>query len=130
MTLHFSWQELDDMADVQTMHMMDTCLIAEPIVTTNSYNLPVETWSWNTADEHECGFDGNPSRELLSQVPDSQVTVRLPIDTEITNRARLRIIERHGRAITLITFAVIGQPRQGPSGLLVWLTKITDGSDG
>jgi hypothetical protein len=129
MTLQFSAQELEDLDVVQTMHMMDTCLIAEPTVTTNVYNLPEESFTWNPARKHACGFDGHPSRELLSQVPDSQAVVRLPIDTTITHRARVRITKRHGRTITPITFAVIGQPRQGPSGLLVWLTKITDGSD-
>lgn len=125
----FSAQELDDLDDVQTMHMMDTCLLAEPTITTNIYNLPEESFNWNTAKKHECGFDGNPSRELLAQVPDSQAVIRLPISITITNRARIRITKRHGRTITAITFAVIGEPRQGPSGLLVWLTKITDGSD-
>lgn len=131
MSLVFSAAELDDMQMVQEGHMMDTCRIAEPAVVEDSYNNPTESWNWTTAVESACGFNGNPGRELLNQVPDSQAVVRIPIETTLTQRARIRVTKRFGRTITPpITFAVIGQPRQGPSGLLVWLTKITDGTDG
>lgn len=129
MSLVFSSGELSDLRATQEAHMMDTCLIAEPTTTTNSYNLPSRSWNWVGATESACGFDASPSKELLDQVPYSEAVVRLPIGTTISNVARVRVTERFGvTESSPITFEVIGAPRQGPSGLLVWLKKVTDGS--
>jgi len=130
MSLTFSAGELDGMRDVQTAHMMDSCLIAEPTSTTNADNVPEDSFNWTNAAQSPCGFNANPSKELLDQVPSSEAVVRLPIDTDISNGARVRVTKRFGETQTApITYGVIGMPRQGPSGLLVWLVKITDGSD-
>ena len=129
--MKFSLGELDDMRMAQEAHMMDTCLIAEPTKTTGGYNLPAESWNWDNAAESDCGFDASPSKELLDQVPTSTAVVRLPIDTVISNQARARVTHRFSiPESSPITYEVIGTPRQGPSGLLVWLKNVTDGSDG
>ena len=128
--MKFSPGELQDMQGVQEAHMMDTCLIAEPAKTTGTYNLQVDGWNWAQAEESDCGFDASPSKELLDQVPSSTAVVRLPIATVISHQARIRITHRFGVSLdTPVTFDVIGTPRQGPSGLLVWLANVTDGSD-
>lgn len=127
----FSPGELDDMRDVQEAHMMDSCLIAEPSVTTDDYNNEVESYNWTAAPQSPCGFDADPKPEVLNQVPMSEVVIRLPHDTEISNRARIRITKRFGeREDNPITYSVVGMPEKGPSGLRVWLKKVTDGSDG
>lgn len=129
MSLIFSAGELSDMMGAQEAHMMDTCLIAEPTVTTNEYNLTSESWNWSAATESICGFDGHPSKELLDQVPFSEAVVRLPKETTISTRARLRITERFGESqVSPVTYEAIGAPRLGPSGLLLWLKQVTDGS--
>ena len=110
--------------------MMDTCLIAEPTKTTNESNLPVAFFDWDEAETSICGLNPNPSQELLDQVPESQAVLRLPIDTVISNEAYIRITKRFDESIDPVTYHVIGTPRQGPSGLLVWLKRVTDGSDG
>lgn len=130
MSLLFSRGELDDMRDVQEAHMMDTCLIAEPTKTTNESNLPVASYDWDEAEQSICGFDPSPSQELLDQVPNSEAVNRMPIDTVISNEAYIRITKRFGETIDPLTYQVIGSPRRGPSGLLVWLVSVTDGSDG
>ncbi len=129
--LHFSDGELDDMANAQEGHMMDSCLIAEPSSTENIYNLPSETYAWNSATQSYCGFNANPGKEVLNQVPDSQAVVRLPIETTVTYRAMIRITKLFGRTIAPITFRVIGQPRpkrvagmaDQSDGWLRWLIK-------
>ena len=130
MSLMFSRGELDDMRDVQESYMMDTCLIAEPTKTTNESNLPVVSFDWEEAEVSICGLNPNPSQELLDQVPESQAVIRLPMDTVISNEAYIRITKRFGESIDAVTYQAIGAPRQGPSGLLLWLKKVTDGSDG
>lgn len=130
MGLMFGRGELNDMRSTQELHMMDSCLIAEPTTSTDSYNLPSKSWNWDNAEQSMCGFNANPSKELLDQVPESQAVCRLPIETVLNHRSRIRITHRFGEAIDAITFDVIGTPRQGPSGLLAWLKKVTDGSDG
>jgi hypothetical protein len=113
----------------QEAHMMDTCLIAEPTSTEDDYNNEVETFTWASAPQEVCGFNGNPSREVLNQVPTSEAIVRVPITRTISNRARVRITKRFGETeASPITYEVVGMPRSGPSGKLVWLKKVTDGS--
>jgi len=129
-SLNFSRGELDGMRDAQEGHMMDTCLIAEPTKTTNESNLPVASYDWTEALESICGFNANPSQELLDQVPNSEAVVRLPVETTISNEAYVRITRRFDESITPMTYQVIGTPRQGPSGLQAWLVSVTDGSDG
>jgi hypothetical protein len=130
MSQAFSRGELIGMRDVQEAHMMDLCLIAEPTISTDADNVPEESFSWPSAVVSQCGFNASPSKELLDQVPSSEAVVRLPIDTEISNGARVRITKRFGETQAApITYGVIGMPKLGPSGLMVWLTKITDGSD-
>lgn len=129
--MKFSSGELQEMQATQDAHMMDTCLIAEPAKTTDNYNLPAKSWNWDEAEELDCGFDASPSKELLDQVPASTAVVRLPIATVVSHQARLRITHRFGVPLdTPITFDVIGTARQGPSGLMVWLSNVTDGTDG
>src|SRR5688500_2029210 len=96
MSLIFSRGELADMRDVQEAHMMDSCLIAEPTITTDADNVPEESFNWNDATQSICGFNASPSKELLDQVPSSEAVVRLPIDTDISNGARVRITKRFG----------------------------------
>ena len=111
--------------------MMDTCLIAEPSKTTDRYNLTVNDWDWDAAEESDCGLNLNPSQELLDQVPTSTAVMRMPLETVISSKARVRVTHRFGVPLqAAITFDVIGTPRPGPSGLMIWLTTVTDGSDG
>jgi hypothetical protein len=131
MVMSFSPSELTDLRDAQQTHMMDTCLICEPTSTNDTYNLPAHTFDWDEAEESPCGLNASPSKELLSQVPNSEAVLRLPIGTTISNLARTRITKRFGETQSSpITYEVIGMPRLGPSGMLVWLKKVTDGSDG
>ncbi len=125
-----SSQELADMRVTQDGAMQDTCLIAEPgTSSTNAYKLPTNTWDWAHATQSECGFDASPSAEVLNQVPTSEVTLRLPVTRTISNRARVRVTKRFGETqASPVTYEVVGMPRLGPSGLLVWLKKVTDGS--
>jgi len=117
------------METTQEAAMMDTCLIAEPTSTPDGYNNPVESWNWSTATEVECGFSASPSREIMRQVPECQATVRLPIGTAASSRARVRISKRFGEVeASPVTYEVIGVPRRGASGLLVLLKQVTDGS--
>lgn len=121
--------ERELMEGTQEAAMMDTCLIAEPSTTEDAYNNPVAAWTWSSATESECGFNPSPSREVMRQVPECDAVLRLPVDTTISAVARVRITKRFGETQSSPrNYEVIGNPRRGASGLLVWLRKVTDGS--
>lgn len=78
-----------------------------------------------------CGFNATAHREVMvdSQVALTDAVVRLPIDTVLSNLDRIRITHRHGVALTdAVDYEILGEPARGPSGLVVLLRLVTDGS--
>jgi hypothetical protein len=111
--------------------MQDTCVILSRSTAGDAYGWPVETWSDGTTTV--CGFDPDPKEEGMdeSQVPRFDAMLRLPLAREslITGSARVKITKRYG--VTLSTqpvYEVVSGPDRGPSGLVVKLEKVTDGS--
>jgi hypothetical protein len=59
----------------------------------------------------------------------TDAVLRLPIDSVVTNVDRVQVTHRYGEMLlTPWTFAVIGMPRRGPSGLLLNLRLVTFGA--
>ena len=118
--------ELTGLQVTQEGHMMDTCVRLVYAAATDAYGIPQPTYT-PAATSLACGF--NPSsREMMNQVPDVEAVLRLPADTVLDNRDRIRITYRFGTAVTNEDYEIAGLPRRGPSGLLVPLKKVTDGS--
>ena len=124
--LPLSAAELATMRATKDDAMMDTCVILRYGSTKNAYNLPDVTYTPD-ASGTACGFEANPSKEVLDQVPMSEARVRLPIGTTLDHKDRIRITHRFSETESSpITFDVVGLTKRGPSGSLVWLKKVTD----
>jgi hypothetical protein len=128
----FSPAELAAMRATQSGAMMDTCLIMRYISgVKDEGNVPVN--AWRTGESVACGFNPAGGREVMeqTQVAIADAQVRLPISTTLDSRDRIKITHRFGEQINQQpTYEVIGLPERGPSGLLLNLRLVTDGSDG
>lgn len=127
--LSFSSTELAGLQTAQQAHMMDTCTVdVYTDAGADAYNNPNPTWV--AGAEQPCGFmttkddEGNEA----GHVPVRDARVRLPISASVTSKDRITITKRHGVAVTAVTYAVVGTPKRGPSGLVVDLELVTDGS--
>lgn len=128
----FSSEELSRMQSTQEDAMQDTCvLLTRSEASTDEYNLPVVEWTESDPISCGLGFE-SPDREEgmdLAEVAMAEPKLRLPIDTDITNVDRVRMTYRFGVALdTALTFELVGNPTRGPSGLVVQLKAVTDGS--
>lgn len=129
--------ELERMQGTQEGAMMDTGIILKFTETnrTDEYGMPVSPFVEGPVTV--CGFDGNPKPEQnapagggnQTQVEVSEARLRLPIDIAIENRDRVRITHRFGVLLEKpIMLELTENPRRGPSGLLVDVRRVTDGS--
>lgn len=124
----FSVDELSLMQTYQEAAMQDTCVIEQYGETTDEYNNPNPFYT--DSDALDCGLEHLNPREVhgTGQVPIIDARLRLPLDTEIDTRDRIRITYRFGVALTTPErYEIIGQPRRGPSGLVIDLKKHTGG---
>lgn len=131
----FDTDELAWMQAAQEDGMMDTCVVLSYADgATDAYGMPVRTWV--ESDEMACGYDGrrHTQQGVPAGTPGAQVEltdgrIRLPIDTVISVLDRIRVTHRFGVELSeAIEYEVIGEPRRGPSGLLVDVRRVT--SDG
>lgn len=125
----FSNTELERMQTAQESAMMDACVPMRYSETRDELNHPVG--SWEDDDEIVCGLDmrGGDERTGDGRVLVSwDAMLRLPIETVLDLRDRIRIIERFGTELeTEIIYQIVAPPQQGPSGLLVKLKKLDPG---
>lgn len=124
-----SADELAAMQETQEAHMMDACYLLRYVAgALDDYGKPTVV-PGNDLVEIPCGYSSK-SREVMddAQVVLTDAVVRLPIDTVIDARDRIQVIRRHGEAIAPQTFEIIGEPQRGPSGLVLNLRLVTDGS--
>lgn len=127
--LAFSSDELAAMQAAQAAHLMDSCTVdAYAAGSADAYGNPSPTWT--AGDEIDCGFRPVRPREVmgLTQVPEHDAELRLAIDTSVNPQDRITITKRHGVAVTNVTYEIVGDPQRGPSGLVLQLKKVVDGS--
>lgn len=107
--------------------MQDTAIIMTYVAGTGDYGYAK---SYTTGATVVCGYQAK-AKEVMqdTQVVMTDVILRMPIDTVISNRDRVKVTKRFGVAITPETYEILGAPERGPSGLVLKLRKVTDGSD-
>jgi len=122
----FSADELTAMQDTQESAMMDTCVLMRYSEAMDAINHAVPTWT--DGQTSECGLD---MREGEERIGDGRVIVkwearlRLPINTTLDLRDRIRITARFGSPLnTPIVYQIVSPVQQGPSGLRVKLQKV------
>ena len=124
----FSDDDLAGMQETQESAMMDEAYILV-YSRTQDAGEPVEVWT-QSVNPIMVGVDTQKSKEIRK---DDQTIVRtsgrarLPIDTIIDEKDKLRIITRFGQPIAPIEYALAGVPERGPSGLVVDLMIVEPG---
>ncbi len=126
----FTTAELTGLQTAQDVHMMDTCTIdVYTDAGADAFGNPNPSWVAGVA--MACGFRSDVIDEELdtSNVPIIDAKVRLPIGTTINPQNRITITKRHGVTLSPSRrFEIVGEPKRGPSGLVLDLKAVTDGS--
>lgn len=129
----FTTTELERMQGTQVQAMQDVCVILEHVDgVTDEYGMPVPVWIEGPVTE--CGYDGRrhleagvPAGTPTTQVEMTDGRLRLPIDTRIEITDRVRLTHRFGVMLaTPIMYELTGEPRRGPSGLVVDVQKVVN----
>ena len=123
----FTPGEMADLQLTQDGAMMDTCVIVIwSQGAADTYGKPKNVYT--PGDQLACGFNATARREVMdgAQVAITDAQMRLPIGTEIGHLDQVQVTHRHGvRLSTPLTFAILGEPRRGASGLLLNLRSVT-----
>ncbi len=122
----FSATELSRMQSAQDAAMQDTGVILRYAETRDGYNNPDADYT--AADTSTaCGLEMTDPDEVQESgnVPLVDAWLRLPIETTIETRDRVRITHRYGVELSdPMTFDVEGPVKRGPSGLVVGLRSV------
>jgi len=130
----FTSTELSRMRSTQDSAMQDVCRIGAYRESMDGYGNP-DTSSpgtlWTYGGEQICGLQHVRPRETQASgdVPLIDARLRLPIGTAIDERDRIRIERRYGEALPAAqVFEIVGPVQRGPSGLVLGLRLIADGT--
>jgi hypothetical protein len=119
------------MRGTQDSAMMDTCQrLPYAAGAADAYGNPGSS-SWSAGATLSCGFKPFSRKEEMdgTQVVIVDAEMRLPIATVLDNRDRLKLTKRHGATISpQPVYEIIGEAERGPSGLVLRLRLVTDGS--
>ncbi len=123
----FTADELKEMRETQTGHMLDLCvIISHTAGTLNEYNeddAPTESESAPV----ECGLDMNPGSRRFGEdmtVIQYDAVLRLPLHTPVTEKSRIKIVARFGEYHDPLTYEIVSPIDRGPSGIRIYLRKV------
>jgi len=128
---HFDAAELSRMRAVQAGAMQDTCRVLAYSAGEDEYGNPAVTYT--AQDAVACGFRYLTPREIQAsgEVPALEVELRLPLDTDISDTDRVRVVERYAEPasetdddVDFGDYEVVGPVKRGPTGLLVRLRSV------
>ncbi len=127
----FALDELTRLGETQESSMQDVCQIGSYVPPyEDDYGNSVKRYLYSA--EMFCGFRHISPREAQATtfVPMVDGEIRLPLDTEVKASDRIKILERYGRRLTVAeVYEITGPVQRGPSGFVVGLVVVTDGSD-
>lgn len=131
----FTTTELARMQGTQESAMQDALvhLVYAPGAT-NENGMPSPTWVAEAVSgapvERPCGVAPKRKGEGMggTEVPLHDAILRLPLSFVFTNLDRFKVVKRFNAAITPVVYAVVGQPERGPSGYVLMVQVVTDGS--
>lgn len=132
----FTPTELDRMQGTQDSAMQDTCYVLAYSSTDDDYGNPVATYTAGAS--LSCGVEPVRPAEVQASnlVPRIDVVLRLPIDTELDPRDRIRVTERYAEGsiwdepVTAVDYEIVGPAKRGPSGLVVECRQVVHTRDG
>ncbi len=123
--------ELSRMRDDAEETMYDLCVIGKYMRDeADGFNLPEDYWQ-DITDETACGFKTVKNREAMgeTEVVMIDAELRLPYDTDIDRRDRIRLTYRLGEFIEHANqpvFRIVGQPVHGHAAIVLQLIKDTE----
>ena len=124
----FTSTELDRMQIAQDAAMMDRCDLLVKFETdrVDQYGAPV--FEWVSGATVACGLYLRASQEMINaETHLYDAMLRLPINTRIGHIDRVRVTHRFGLLqLTPLEFDLVGDPRPGPSGLVINLRTVTN----
>lgn len=126
----FGTEELERLQGTQEGAMQDTCLVLVYVSMTDKYGLPKPVYG--DGYEVACGLElVRPNeRQGRGEVPVIEARLRLAWDSVIDERDRVKVTHRFGVELASPqTFEIVGPVVRGPSGLVLNLRVVTDGSD-
>jgi hypothetical protein len=112
--------------------MNDTCVIlAYGQGAADVYGMPGVTYT--PGADQACGFKPTRTVEVMgeTETPIIDAELRLPISlaSTISNLDRIRLTHRQGAALsTPVVYEIIGLPLVGIAGMILKLSRLTDGS--
>ena len=113
--------------------MMDACYVMTyQAAALNRYGKPEPARYESSVNTVACGlgYTQSSSTEHRDEVSTMRTAIRLPLDTLVTAKDRVKVIRRFGSALSQVgTYKVLGAIRRGPSGLTMNVALVTDGSD-
>ena len=121
--------ELADMTATAEESMMDTCVIQVSSATVNG--IGEEDITYTDGSAIACGVrfqsDQRLERETINGVAyEIDATVRLPKDTTIGTRDRIKVTKRYGATLAAPwVFEVIGEAQLGPTALVTRCRQAT-----
>lgn len=127
----FTSDELDRMQSTQEGAMQGTCNILVYSSMTDDYGNPKAVYT--AGGDVECGLEHVQPKEAqdTGEVPMIDARLRLPIDTEIDERDRIQVTHRFGEELdSPQVFEIAGPVKRGPSGLVLLLKVVDDGTEG
>ena len=129
----FSSGELARMQATQMAAMMHVCQLLRRMETgRDDYGYPLT--NYQVVAVSACGFDAAANKEVMdgAQVAVTDARLRLPLSLAETLDNLDRITVTHWFDVEVDepkTYEIIGEPERGPSGLVLNLRLVTDGSD-
>jgi hypothetical protein len=128
----FNSDDLARMQATQEAAMQDTCqLLRREEVGTDDYGYKHQEFAVVMATL--CGFHPTATKEVMDgaevALTDAQVRLPLSLHAEVGNLDRIKITHRFGVELTdQPVYEVIGEAKRGPSGLVLNLRLVTEGS--
>ncbi len=127
MSQDFTDKELDEMAEDQEAHMLDTCKIQSRVLTGNDFGEQVESWPVD-GEETICGLEMSPGSERHTAEGNTiqyDAILRLPLETQINPVDRVKITKRFGvRLETALVYEIMSPIQQGASGIRYALRRL------
>ena len=124
--------QMANMQAIQERSMADTCTIQRYQSSDDDYGNPKAAWpdGWSVL----CGLKHVDPDEVqgAGNVPIIDARLRLSLDyvDMIDERDRIKITHRYGTALeTPQVFSIVGPVKRGPTGIVLELKIVTDGSE-
>jgi hypothetical protein len=123
----FSADDLEEMREAQTDHMLDRCeILSYTAGTANEFN-EYDAPTYPASFESECGLDmrsGSERHGLDNTIIQYDATLRMPLSAPAKETDRINVYSRFGEYPDAITYEIVSPIQRGPSCIRLLLRKV------